>query len=105
MTYFVYILECQNNAYYTGYTTDIKRRYQEHQYGSVKCKYTRSFAPRRLAVCWQIESTLSLVLKIEYRIKKLSREKKLQLVCDPSKLQKLLGKIDISQHKIKPLHL
>ena len=103
MKYFVYILECQNNAYYTGYTTDIKRRYQEHQDGSIKCKYTRSFAPRRLAVCWEVESTLSLVLKIEHRIKKLNREHKQQLVSDPSKLQKLLGKIDFSENEIKPL--
>ena len=49
--HYVYILECNNGALYTGYTTDIERRYQEHVEGSPKCKYTRSFGVKRLAAC------------------------------------------------------
>jgi len=37
MPYYVYILECKNDRYYTGYTTDLERRYQEHVEGSPKC--------------------------------------------------------------------
>jgi putative endonuclease len=28
--YYVYILECKDNRLYTGYMTDLERRYQEH---------------------------------------------------------------------------
>ena len=52
-TYYVYILLCKNGSYYTGYTTDIKRRYKEHLKGTAKSKYTRSFKVKNLAQCWQ----------------------------------------------------
>ena len=80
MTYFIYILECSNGAYYTGYTTDINRRYQEHCEGTLKCKYTRSFPPKRIAACWKITSDLSLALKVENEIKRLPKSKKMDLI-------------------------
>lgn len=87
MPYFVYILECSNHAYYTGYTTDIKRRYQEHLNGSSTCKYTRSFPPKKLAACWQIDADLALTLKIENFLKKLSRHEKQNFVQHPELLK------------------
>ena len=90
MLYYLYILECSNNTLYTGYTTDIKRRYHEHMSGSYKCKYTRSFPPRRLAACWKITSSLSEVLKIEHDIKRLSRDHKLRLIAVPRSLKMML---------------
>lgn len=89
MVYFIYILECHNSAYYTGYTTDIKRRYQEHVNRQAS-KYTRSFPPRRLAVCWQIDGALSSALKIEKIIKCLPRADKETLVTNPAYLILLL---------------
>jgi putative endonuclease len=85
-TYFIYMLECSNGALYTGYTTDIKRRYREHQQGTSKCKYTRSFPPVKLSVYWQIETDISTVLKIERYIKTLARSKKLILISHPEEL-------------------
>lgn len=77
--YYVYMLECSNNSYYTGYTTDIDRRYQEHCAGSAKCKYTRSFPPKRLAACWQVDD-LSAALKLEKKIKALPKVEKQKLI-------------------------
>jgi putative endonuclease len=77
--HYVYLLECVNGHYYTGYTTDIDRRYQEHQKGSKKCSYTRSFPPKRLAASWCFDNK-SQALKEEARIKKLTREDKIRLV-------------------------
>lgn len=88
--YFIYILECTNNSYYTGYTTDIYRRYQEHVKGTVKCKYTRSFPPLRLAACWKMSLTLSDILRLEKVIKKLSRAQKIALIQVPSILHAIL---------------
>ncbi len=84
--YYLYMLECSNGAFYTGYTTDIVRRYEEHRQGSAKCKYTRSFPPKRIAACWQVEEALSLVLQCEHAIKKLSKHKKEKLVESPETL-------------------
>ena len=89
---YVYILECSNGCYYTGYTIDIKRRYQEHIEGSGKCKYTRSFPPIKLAVCWAIESNdASLALKIEKAIKRLSKQEKSMLIEQPKSLKKIVA--------------
>ncbi len=73
------MLECSNGAYYTGYTTDMERRYQEHLDGTYKCKYTRSFPPVKIAACWEVND-LSEALKFEHKIKALSREEKERLV-------------------------
>jgi putative endonuclease len=86
MGYYLYILECSNNSYYIGYTTDIERRYQEHLQGSSKCKYTRSFPPKSLAVCWLIIGEKTEVLSVEKRLKKLSKIQKQRLVNHPKQL-------------------
>jgi len=96
--YYIYILECINNALYTGYTTDIKRRYQEHLDQSYKCKYTRSFPPRRIAACWKVMGKVSLVLKIEKAIKSLTKKEKLNLIASPDLLSNVL--LEKDQHKI-----
>lgn len=86
MRYFLYILECTNGSYYTGYTNDIDRRYQEHLEGSPKCKYTRSFPPRRIAALWELDCSLSEILKLEAAVKRLSKPKKHALVLSPENL-------------------
>lgn len=65
---YVYILLCQNDAYYTAYTADLSHRYQEHVTGTTKCKYTRSFKPLRIAHSWQVKDK-AMALKIERYIK------------------------------------
>ena len=45
--HFVYILQCNDGRYYTGYTTDLKRRLKEHQNGSGG-KFTRSFGAKKI---------------------------------------------------------
>lgn len=90
-TYYVYILECQNASYYTGYTTDLERRYQEHQAGSAKCKYTRSFPPIRLAVSWNLGENLTQAMQIERKIKSLSKSEKTNLINNPDSLFNLIN--------------
>lgn len=77
--YWIYILLCSNGSYYTGYTVDITKRYQAHLDGTA-CKYTRSFKPLKLVKSWKINGTKSLAMKVEARIKKLSRKQKEQLI-------------------------
>lgn len=82
-TYWVYILNCNNGSYYTGYTTNLTRRFQEHLAGTDKCKYTRSFKPLGIAQSWQISGTQSMAMKIETFIKRLSKQKKIELILNP----------------------
>jgi len=82
----VYILLCNNGSYYTGYTTELSRRYQEHLQGTIKCKYTRSFKPVNIAQSWQIDEK-GTALQIEKFIKKLSKVQKQQLILFPNKLK------------------
>lgn len=89
MTYWLYILLCANNTYYTGYTVDLLRRYREHQQGSAKCKYTRSFKPLCLVQCWPLTNK-SQALKLECKIKTLSRLAKERLIADPKTLSELI---------------
>lgn len=78
MKHYVYIIECQNGSYYTGYTTDVERRYREHQNG-IQCKYTRAFPPKKLAVFWEFDDK-SEAMRIEYKIKSLSKAQKEKLI-------------------------
>jgi len=92
--YWVYILACENGHFYTGYTTDLSRRFAEHQAGSNKCKYTRSFKPLNIAQSWQIHGTQSEAMKIEHRIKKMSRKEKEHLISSPTDLLPLFLEIN-----------
>ncbi len=84
--YWVYILYCDNDTYYTGYTNDLDKRYKSHVNGTGKCKYTRSFKPLRIAQCWKIMGERSLAMRLEREIKKLSRLEKEKIISDPGKL-------------------
>ena len=80
--YYIYIIQCNSGALYTGITTDIERRIKEHL-GIIKkgAKYTRANPPKALEALWLCESR-SNALRIEARIKRLSRLKKLELIQD-----------------------
>ena len=90
MIHWLYILHCANDSYYTGYTVDLLRRYREHQQGSAKCKYTRSFKPLSMVQCWPLEDK-SQALSLERKIKALPREHKLRLIADHAYWQEWLA--------------
>lgn len=80
----VYILHCDNGSLYTGYTSDLARRYQAHLDG--KCKYTRSFKPLRIAHSWFIEGEKADAMRVERYIKSLSRQQKNALLLAPGNI-------------------
>lgn len=86
--YWIYMLLCENNTYYTGYTVDLIKRYQSHLNGTGKCKYTRSFQPIEIAQCWRVLGSKSLAMQLECFIKKLTRLEKEQIIAYPSLLSK-----------------
>jgi len=78
MTYYVYILKCNDDTFYTGITTDIKRRVEEHNNSDKGAKYTKSRRPLKL-VYYEQCTNRSEASKREYSIKKLPRNKKIEL--------------------------
>lgn len=76
--YYVYIVECKDGTLYTGITTDIKRRFQEHSSGQGG-SYTSSKKINKLLYTEECENR-SIALKREAEIKGWRREKKLELI-------------------------
>jgi len=76
--YFLYILRCDDLTLYTGITTDLKRRIDEHNHSSIGARYTRGRRPVELVYSKKFNSR-SLATKEECRIKKLSRSEKMEL--------------------------
>ncbi len=101
--YWVCILRCENDSLYTGYTSDLVRRYKEHLEGSAKSKYTRSFKPICIAQYWKIEGSKSLALQVEKYIKKLSKKNKTELLQEPFFLTEKFGKEVIVSNLVEPL--
>ena len=79
MPYFTYIIECNDFTLYTGYTTDLKKRILDHNTSKQGAKYTKTRRPVTLKYFEEF-ATLSEALKREIEIKKLTREKKLELI-------------------------
>ena len=76
--HYVYIIECEDGTYYTGYTTEIKRRIEEHNQGQ-GAKYTRGRTPVKLVYQESFDNK-SKAMQREYEIKQLSRSTKEELV-------------------------
>ncbi len=74
----VYILRCSDGTLYTGITTDIERRLEEHNNGT-GARYTR--ARRPVKVVFNINAkNRSEASSLEIQIKKLTRKQKIQLI-------------------------
>ncbi|WP_338740701.1 GIY-YIG nuclease family protein [Haloplanus salilacus] len=76
--HYVYVVECADGTYYTGYTTDVERRVAEHDAGE-GAKYTRGRTPVELVHAERYE-TRSAAMSREHEIKSLSRQAKERLV-------------------------
>ena len=75
---FTYIEECSDHTLYTGWTNDLEKRIQAHNEGK-GAKYTKTRRPVRL-VYFEAFPTKEEAMSREYRIKRLSRREKQQLI-------------------------
>jgi len=76
--HYVYVLECADGTFYTGYTTDVERRVGEHDAGE-GAKYTRGRTPVELVYTEEFASR-SAAMSREYELKQLSRREKERVV-------------------------
>jgi len=79
MDWTVYIIRCNDNSLYTGVTTGLERRFQEHLNHPRGAKYFNGREPLEV-VYSENGHTRSTACQRESAIKKLSRKEKLRLV-------------------------
>lgn len=75
---YIYILECSDGTYYTGWTNNLELRIEAHNSGK-GAKYTRGRTPVKIVYKEEFD-TKTEALKREIEIKKLSRLKKIELI-------------------------
>ncbi|MBI2082444.1 MAG: GIY-YIG nuclease family protein [Deltaproteobacteria bacterium] len=78
MPYIVYILESSDGKYYTGYTSDLDRRMEQHRNGT-GAKFTKSFGFRKL-LYHEKHRTRAKAMRREAQIKGWDRSKKEALI-------------------------
>ncbi|AVP35845.1 GIY-YIG nuclease family protein [Staphylococcus felis] len=76
--HYTYIVQCNDNSLYTGYTNDLNARMIKHNEGK-GAKYTKCRRPVHL-LYHEVYDSKSEALKREYAIKQLTRAQKLQLM-------------------------
>ena len=79
MSWTVYIIRTENGKLYTGITTDLKRRFEEHLYGPKGARFF-SFSTPEIILFQECHPCRSTASKREYEIKKMHREQKLKLI-------------------------
>ena len=75
----VYILQCADNTFYTGITTEPRRRVSEHNDSALGAKYTRGRRPVKLVYSRRAKNRAAAA-GLERRIKKMSRQEKTELI-------------------------
>ena len=78
MSYYVYVISCEDNSFYTGYTKNVELRMKRHIEGRGS-RYTRMHKPKRLVYVEKMNSK-SDAMKRERQIKRLNHRQKLKLI-------------------------
>lgn len=74
----LYLIECIDGSLYTGITTDVERRFQEHLDGK-GARYTRSHKPVRLVASCPVGSRAE-ALRAELALKRLPKDRKIDAI-------------------------
>ena len=76
--YYIYIVRCPVDTYYTGFTNNIVKRIRAHNENK-GAKYTRGRTPVELVYSEEFENKTE-ALKREYKVKQLTRKQKELLI-------------------------
>jgi putative endonuclease len=78
--WYLYLVRCHDGSLYTGISTDVARRFAQHQgEGSAGSKYLKGRGPLVLVFQRKLGSR-SLALGVESKVKKLSKARKEELI-------------------------
>lgn len=89
-TWFVYLLRCRDRSLYAGISRDPERRCREHnEHQRLASRYVWSRRPAELV--WRLPVVdKSTALRLEYRLKRLGKQQKEQLLLDAEGWQRWL---------------
>ncbi len=96
--YFVYILICSDNSYYTGVTNDLGRRMYEHENGTDPGSYTCKRRPVKLVFYEWFPDPVQAIA-FEKQVKGWSRAKKKAIIDDNWDLLPELSKNNMGKNK------
>jgi putative endonuclease len=77
MPYYVYMILCEGNNFYTGYTKNLDSRMHLHMKGKA-ARYTRMHKPKKIVYVEEFDSRAA-AMKKEKRIKRLNHSQKAAL--------------------------
>jgi putative endonuclease len=96
--YYVYILKCSDNSFYTGVTNDVDRRFNGHSFGLNKESYTYNKRPLELVFCTDFND-INQAIAFEKQLKGWSRKKKEAIINDKwEDLNKLAECLNMTSH-------
>lgn len=103
--WWLYVIRCHDGSLYTGVTTDVKRRFAEHQQqGAKTARYLRGRSPLQLAFSVPVGER-GQALRLEYRVKQLSRADKLAMIAGQALPHDLFTEVSqsssLDQHEIE----
>ncbi|PSJ38735.1 endonuclease [Zobellella taiwanensis] len=89
-TWFVYLLRCRDRSLYAGISRDPERRCREHnEHQRLASRYVWSRRPAELV--WRLPvADKSTALRLEYRLKRLDKQQKEQLLLEAEGWQRWL---------------
>ena len=97
--YYTYMLRCSDNSIYTGMTSNLEKRIEEHLSKSKNgAKYTKSHDVIKLEGAWKSKDK-SLACKLEYQIKNLTKQQKENLIKGEKLASYFKGKLDCRRYR------
>ena len=98
--FYTYMLRCEDESIYTGYTNDLNKRMKSHFSKDDKnhAKYTKSHKPKKIEVAWQTKEK-ELACKLEFYLKTLSKKQKEDIINNEKLSKYLKGKVDSRRYR------
>ncbi len=91
--WYLYLVRCHDGSLYTGITTDVARRFVEHQENKgMGAKYLRGRGPLMLVFQKKLGSR-SLALGVESKVKKLSKVRKEEVIRDNTHIEMIIKQV------------
>ena len=94
MHWHLYLVRCHDGSLYTGITTNVARRFAEHQGNNGEgAKYLRGRGPLMLVFQKKLGSR-SLALGVESKVKKLSKARKENLIRTGEYIEAIIKQVE-----------
>ena len=90
----LYLVRCHDGSLYTGITTNVARRFVEHQENyDAGAKYLRGRGPLKLVFQKKLGGR-SLALSVESKVKKLSKTRKEELISTGKHIEVIIKQVE-----------